>query len=230
MSASLLATRIREQRRRRGLTVAALALAAGLSKGFISQLEAGKSQPSIETLTRIASALGVAASELLDVTGPERSGSQASTHAAVIRHESYRGDLPFVQLSERERASTFLVMLPALGSLAGERANGPVETGRALGIVLGGTIELVEGGSSFSLGQSDIASWDATQPYLIRNAGFDVVSLAMILPQGVALPSIVTDFVRDTMPQVEKPFVTSVEGPLRLVAMRSERLAARRRQ
>lgn len=55
----LLGERIRSLRRRRGLTVQALASSCGLSKGFISQVENGRTSPSLNTLAGLAKVLGV---------------------------------------------------------------------------------------------------------------------------------------------------------------------------
>lgn len=46
-------------RKQRGLTQAALAEAAGVAQGFLSEIEAGRKKASPDTLTRIAAALDV---------------------------------------------------------------------------------------------------------------------------------------------------------------------------
>lgn len=56
---------VRLWRRHRGLTLEALARAAGLSKGYLSQIETGKRVGAIETLKPIAAALGVSLDDLV---------------------------------------------------------------------------------------------------------------------------------------------------------------------
>lgn len=56
---------IRALRRERGLTLLQLAVASGLSQPFLSQLELGRSRPSMRSLFRIASALGTTQQTLL---------------------------------------------------------------------------------------------------------------------------------------------------------------------
>jgi DNA-binding XRE family transcriptional regulator len=51
---------VRAWREHRGMTQEALALAADVSKPFISQIESGKREGSMGTLKKLASALGVA--------------------------------------------------------------------------------------------------------------------------------------------------------------------------
>lgn len=58
--------RLRAIRQRRDLTQAELAEKVGVFQTAISQFEQGRAQPSIETLYRIAEALGVSAAELLE--------------------------------------------------------------------------------------------------------------------------------------------------------------------
>ncbi|HXZ84750.1 MAG TPA: response regulator [Myxococcota bacterium] len=62
----LLGTRIRAQRKLRGLTLRQLANKTGLSVSLISQIELGKSAASVATLRKLATALGVALSTLFE--------------------------------------------------------------------------------------------------------------------------------------------------------------------
>lgn len=57
---------VREARRRLGLSVQALSDKAGVSFGLVSQLERGMGNPSLQSLHRLAGALGVPAGQLLD--------------------------------------------------------------------------------------------------------------------------------------------------------------------
>ena len=56
--------RIREERARQGMTVRGLARDVGVSASLISQIETGRSQPSVSTLYAITTALGVSIEEL----------------------------------------------------------------------------------------------------------------------------------------------------------------------
>ena len=51
-------TRVRVLRREQGLTQQELGRKSGLSRSFLSQVENGKSVPSLSSLTRISAALG----------------------------------------------------------------------------------------------------------------------------------------------------------------------------
>lgn len=56
---------VRAWRKHRGLTVQALADAAGVSKAYVSQIEAGKREGTAATLRKLAAALGVSVDLLL---------------------------------------------------------------------------------------------------------------------------------------------------------------------
>ena len=62
--------RIRDERERRNVTIRALARVIGVSPSLISQIETGKSQPSVSTLYSITSALGLSLEDLFDASDP----------------------------------------------------------------------------------------------------------------------------------------------------------------
>jgi transcriptional regulator with XRE-family HTH domain len=65
-----LGSAIRALRRDRGLTLVQLAAATGLSQPFLSQLELGRSRPSMRSLFRIAAALDTTQQALLGLAEP----------------------------------------------------------------------------------------------------------------------------------------------------------------
>lgn len=63
--AALIGRRLRETRRGLGMTVEELAQRAGVSVGNVSQLERGRGNPSLSTLSRLADGVGVHVTALL---------------------------------------------------------------------------------------------------------------------------------------------------------------------
>lgn len=59
---------VREQRTAAGLSQERLALDAGVDRTFVSQIERGIRQPSLTTIWKLAEALGMAASTLVQRT------------------------------------------------------------------------------------------------------------------------------------------------------------------
>jgi DNA-binding XRE family transcriptional regulator/quercetin dioxygenase-like cupin family protein len=80
-----LGERIREERVRRGVSLRALAVEVGVSASMISQIENGKSQPSVSTLYAITSALGVSIQDVFDaaIEGQPRPVSTVGTAHAI---------------------------------------------------------------------------------------------------------------------------------------------------
>lgn len=64
-SAILPGQNIRVLRREKGMSLKALAVAAGLSPGHLGEIERGRRKPSLSALFRISDALGTSASVLL---------------------------------------------------------------------------------------------------------------------------------------------------------------------
>lgn len=62
--------RIKELRQARGWTQEHLAMLAGTNKGYISQLESGKREPSTETLRSLAAAFEVEAAQMIESSSP----------------------------------------------------------------------------------------------------------------------------------------------------------------
>ena len=66
---SLVSERIRVRRRDQRLTLDRLAALSAVSKGMLVQIEKGQANPSIATLCKVAAALGVSLSDLVQVSG-----------------------------------------------------------------------------------------------------------------------------------------------------------------
>ena len=79
-----LGARLRDVRLRSGLSLREVARQLGVSPSFVSQLETGKSQPSVATLYSLAQLLEVSIDELFSVDGPaSEAGDGASALATV---------------------------------------------------------------------------------------------------------------------------------------------------
>jgi transcriptional regulator with XRE-family HTH domain len=80
---------IRAARHDRGMTLAQVAAQAGLSQPFLSQLELGRTRPSMRSLFRIATALGTTQQALLGrAAGPPPGGAVRADDAAPVEVEA----------------------------------------------------------------------------------------------------------------------------------------------
>lgn len=96
MTANSVGARLREARTQRRLSLRSLAQSLGVSASLISQVETGKTQPSVSTLYAMANHLGLSLDELLGVgTSGER---------AVAQPDRPEPALPNVQLASENAA------------------------------------------------------------------------------------------------------------------------------
>jgi len=160
--------RIRELRRKAGLTLQALADEAGISVGFLSQVERDKATPSLGTLASLAAALGVEVDVF--IVSPKPAGS-------VTRS----GERPFFALADSslryERIST---VLPG-GTLSSLIVHVPVgyasevtsHVGEELIVILAGTVRQTLGEATFILRAGDSMHYMGDTPHSFANAGED---------------------------------------------------------
>jgi XRE family transcriptional regulator, regulator of sulfur utilization len=66
MTLKHMAIRVKRLREARGLTQEALAKRAGLSRGYLARLETARQDPRLSVVAKLARALRVKASELID--------------------------------------------------------------------------------------------------------------------------------------------------------------------
>jgi transcriptional regulator with XRE-family HTH domain len=89
-----LGTIIRDQRQRLGLTIAEVADQAGISRGMLSKIENAQTATSLETLAKIASALGISLSQLFRNYNMPEGGAQRVKQGEgmeVVRRGTKRG-------------------------------------------------------------------------------------------------------------------------------------------
>lgn len=88
--------RLRDARLQRGLSLRSVAQELGVSASLISQVETGKTQPSVSTLYALVSHLGVSMDELLGVGAPV--AAEAATEVAGTPVFGHGGELlPAIQ-------------------------------------------------------------------------------------------------------------------------------------
>lgn len=84
-------TRLRVARMQKGMSLRSLAGSLGVSASLISQVETGKTQPSVSTLYAIVTHLGISIDELLGVSVPTAPSAPAADSPAPIAASSIPG-------------------------------------------------------------------------------------------------------------------------------------------
>jgi transcriptional regulator with XRE-family HTH domain len=160
-----LGQRIRELRSGRGMTLTALADEAGLSTGLISQVERGLSDPSLETLRRIAKVLDIPIFSLFQ--------QDDSAPVAVVRKDSRtqvrspKHDIVYSRLSAgRGRLEVLHGHLGPRSASVAEPGSHPSDE---CVVVLSGALIVEVAGVEYELAAGDSAYFDASLPHRYRN-------------------------------------------------------------
>ena len=158
----LLPVRLRDLRQLRGLSLAQVARAASVTKGYLSKVEAGVATPSVAVLTQLAKVYNISISELFD------EGDGTSRFSLVRAGERRRFDrggrelgyvYEAVSFRKSDRiAEAFFLTMPVLG------AADPHPTfkhkGEEVFICLQGRIHFVYGSSEYILDEGDCVQFD----------------------------------------------------------------------
>jgi transcriptional regulator with XRE-family HTH domain len=168
-SATRLGTRVRELRRRRGMTLKDLGRMAGLSHPFLSQLERGLARPSVGSVERIADALGVSVGDLwapdrpsLDARLVRREDGEVHAHAAT----SAPGGLREVLAADPE-----LRLVEWSGGSRRWPEEPTVHPGVVAVYVVRGELEVEVGDAVHRLEEGDALRFDGASPHRLRRTG-----------------------------------------------------------
>jgi transcriptional regulator with XRE-family HTH domain len=179
-----LGKRIQDLRRRRGLTTGELAARVQVTSGFISQLEHGKTDPSLQTLQRVAAALQVPLSYLLldDESKPQviRKGERNVIHVG-------NGGLCASILSPLPSRNLELVLLELpTGGVPWAKLG--FHNGHECHLVVKGKVRACYGDESYLLDEGDSIFWDGTAPHRLENVGDEEAQIVMALTPPAFLP------------------------------------------
>ncbi len=167
-----LGERMRGLRKRRGLTLAQLAEAAGLSLGYISQLERNLASPSIPALVNIAKGLGVTVQWFFAGEAPVPDDERGY----VIRRGNrlslrYAGGIVDELLTPK--LSLQVEMIYSRMPAGTESEQSYTHEGDEVGFVLQGQLEFWIGARHFLLQAGDTCSYSSREPHRYRNPGPD---------------------------------------------------------
>jgi transcriptional regulator with XRE-family HTH domain len=193
--------RLRARREEANLSLRELARRLGISPSAISQIETGKSRPSVSTLYSMVSELGITLDELF-AEGFGRADGRAESPASSAT-QSIRTIEPRVETAAEkglvQRASSraaiepesgvhwerltptydpdadFLYVVYDSGASSSRCDKLRRSSGREYGLILSGTLEVAVGFDTFELGPGDSISFDSTIPHRFRTKGDEPV-------------------------------------------------------
>jgi transcriptional regulator with XRE-family HTH domain len=157
---------IRKCRQQRKLTLQSLCKKAGVSVGYLSQVERGNATPSLGTLAQLAYALDLGLDYFVSRPKPGDSVSYAgnrpkfSVSESSVSYETLSGEFPGHELS------SFIMNCPP-----GFESETFQHEGEELIYILSGTIEQMLAGEPFTLGEGDSLHYDGMTPHSWKTIG-----------------------------------------------------------
>ncbi|AOT59625.1 HTH-type transcriptional regulator PuuR [Streptomyces rubrolavendulae] len=161
--------RLRELRRRRGVTLAALSDATGISRSTLSRLETGRRRPTLELLLPLSQTYQVPLDELVgapDVGDPR----------VRLKPRTVRGSTVVPLTRQPGPLQTYKMVIPVSRTTPDPR----VHEGHEWLYVLAGRLRLVLGDHDVVLGAGEAAEFDTRVPHWFGSTGDGPVEILSI--------------------------------------------------
>lgn len=161
-----LGRRVRRIRQERGLTLKQIEAKVGVSATHISEIERGNTSPTIGALDRIAGALGVLPSYLIDIPPmPELRVQHPEDRRPLQMSQGTVALDPLTDRTAWSEMSIFVATIQANGQVEGV----PGHRGEEFCYVLDGILEVIVNGASYVLRRGDTIHFKAVFPHRMRN-------------------------------------------------------------
>jgi transcriptional regulator with XRE-family HTH domain len=184
--------RLRAEREARGVSLRELARRLAISPSALSQIETGRSRPSVGTLYAIVSELDMSLDELFgssraaagasSESRPARGGRADEAPNLVQRRDERKGlDLESGVRWERltptpEHDADFLYVVYEVGGASSRPGTHIRHTGREYGLVMSGRLRVTIGFDEVhELGPGDSIAFESSRPHRLENAGDEPV-------------------------------------------------------
>ena len=192
----LLGSRLKEVRTAANLSLREVARQLNVSPSFVSQIENGKSQPSVGTLYQLAQLLDVPVDQLFNTNGKSHNNGASETtnrdsmHNPVgIWNDIKTASISTVSNNSRNKiimetgvewhrlAATvdqnvnFIEILYPAGSASNSSGEFLVHDGFEYGYALEGEIEITIGDAVLNLSKGHSIGFDSSIPHMLRNVG-----------------------------------------------------------
>jgi transcriptional regulator with XRE-family HTH domain len=163
-----LGRRIRRFREDRGLSLRALAQAAGVSESFLSQVERGVASPSVASLRRVAQALGESVGSLFE--GPSVSGKlvRVRDRHRLVHPQRHWEDVLLTPRETRRLQVILSTIEPGAGS--GDEPYSH-DSDEECVIVLKGCLDFWVDEERFDLQEGDSLVFESRRPHRNSNPG-----------------------------------------------------------
>lgn len=172
--------RVLELRKKRGWSLEDLAIASGVSRSMLSEIERGSANPTLAVAFRIAQAFEMTLGELVDAQASSR---RIDVIRADDRKYHYRSDRycrirTLSPLHMEKLVEFYEIVLRAGGAL---RSSPHFAGTRELLTVQTGSVTVTSGRDAQNLSRGDSAHYPADVPHAIENAGKSEAVLFLVV-------------------------------------------------
>ena len=184
--------RLRSERERHGLSLRELARRLAISPSALSQIETGRSRPSVGTLYAIVTELGISLDELFGshhasvaaAGDPGAGGAPAEGGESLVQRRDARKGLDLESGVRWERLTPtpepdadFLYVVYEVGGASSRPGTHMRHMGREYGLVLSGRLQVTIGfdEEQYELGPGDSIAFESSRPHRLENAGDEPV-------------------------------------------------------
>jgi transcriptional regulator with XRE-family HTH domain len=162
------ASNLKVKRHDRGLSLDQLAVASGVSRAALSQIETGKSNPSLSVLWKIAVGLQIPFAELLGEAGPTVNLLRRADSQVLRSADGRMESRPATPAGFSRFLEVYELRLAARSTHSSEaHAPGTQE----LIVVLSGSLRMHVGSEHYELGPGDSLGFPADRPHAYENPG-----------------------------------------------------------
>jgi transcriptional regulator with XRE-family HTH domain len=183
--------RLRSERERHGVSLRELARRLEISPSALSQIETGRSRPSVGTLYAIVSELDMSLDELFGsqrtaasaARAAEAAGSTEETGATLVQRRDARKGIELESgvrwerlTPTAEQEADFLYVVYEVGGASSRGGTHMRHMGREYGLVLSGRLRVTIGfDEEHELGPGDSIAFESSRPHRLENAGAEPV-------------------------------------------------------
>ena len=183
--------RLRSERERHGVSLRELARRLEISPSALSQIETGRSRPSVGTLYAIVSELDMSLDELFGsqrtaastVRSAEATGGSEEMAATLVQRRDTRKGIELESGVRWERLTPtaeqdadFLYVVYEVGGASSRGGTHMRHMGREYGLVLSGRLRVTIGfDEEHELGPGDSIAFESSRPHRLENAGAEPV-------------------------------------------------------
>jgi len=160
------AENLRRRRKIRGMSLDELAVASGVSRAALSQIETAKSNPTLGVLWKIAVGLGIPFSELLGEGAPSVGVLRRADTQVLRSADGKMESRPVTPAGSSASLEIYELRLAARGS---HQSDAHAPGTKEILIVLSGQLRLHVAEGAFELGPGDSISFSADKPHTYEN-------------------------------------------------------------